>query len=302
MELNRHLFTETGTGTGSINVLGTVVHQFQKSGLYRIEFLRKGEYIDNTTLVVEEGAPIHASIDIAEFVSGGSIPERGRDRSCCCDDEVDFRIRPEGYVSFYVSSGPGGYAVTAAQFDQQDDQRATKFDSRELGESDRFAVLLLRPGRYIMVDRNSDTEGQIVVTYPERRDRGQRMPDTKTIRLTDDGFDPKEVKVVPGQGLVFEFKRAKPGQIHVELREPHKRARDDVDDGPQRSWKRPGPRQPDHPVDPDNLDVTELQEELKEVRSPGTLKRLLRMEKTGKNRGDAKQAIARRLREVQKRK
>jgi hypothetical protein len=308
MRLNRHLFTETATGSGSINVLGTVVHRFPEAGRYRVEFLRDGEYVANASLAVEEGAPPHTTVDIAELVSGG-VARRRRDESCCGDATDEFRVRPEGYVSFVVSSGPGGYAVTAAPVrrrkgrsggrpDEDGEKDRAAFDSRELGEGDRFAVLLLRPGTYVATERNAGSEARISVPYPEGRERGKGMPEAETLRLTDDGFDPKEAKVTPGQGLVFEVERGRDARLRVELREPHERARDEVGGGPGRRWERPGLERANAPVDPGEMSVDDLRKELKRTRSQAALRRLLRAEARGKNRESAKREITRRLREV----
>ena len=308
LRLNRHLFTETGTDSGALNVLGTVVHQFPDEGDYVVEVTREGEPVGRRLLVVSDDYhSVQADFDLAAF---GPTTAEGADdcdcggvggRDCDCEGEPYTCIREDGFGVFHVGRGPGGYAVVVDPVGER--REAREFDSTELAEDDTFAAVLMRPGKYVVRNRETGDEGSVTVTYPDP-DRGREaVREPVAVECTDEGFDPAEAELHPGQGLVFTVET--PARIQIELVEPHERATDDARPVRVSNPRRPGlaarGRRRQSRVDPGDLSTADLKPRLESVTSPLELRAVLAAERRGQNRAGAKRAIARRLAELEER-
>lgn len=99
---------------------------------------------------------------------------------------------------------------------------AVVFDSASLGAGDRFAVTLIRPGRYEVENQLGGSKLMLTVEYPVIGNQPYRPPPPMQIECTAAGFEAPATTIKPAQGLVFLCRV--PARLHLELREP--------DDGP----------------------------------------------------------------------
>lgn len=289
--LNRHLFTETGADSATLNVLGTLVHRFPDEGDYLIKVHRDDELVGSRLLVVSDDYHIpQATYDLASFNAAGDDTD-----SCACEDNFDC-IREDGVAVFHVGAGPGGYSVVVDPVGERRERR--EFDSDELVEDDLFSVLLLRPGRYTARNEVDGAEMAITIRYPDgRTDAAKR--DAEIVTVSDDGFDAEAVKLDPARGLSFLIED--PARVVVELNEADERAGDGV-----------APTKPIHrsskltvgsavPFEPADSTASEVDEQLEDVTSAGDLRALLVAERRGDGRSTVLAAMREKLRETVRR-
>lgn len=296
LKLNRHLFTETGTDSGALNVLGTLVHQFPDEGDYVVDIMKDGDPVGRRLIVVsDDHHAIQATIDLSSLADGDS----GCDCTdmCSCEAEDYDCIREDGYAVFTVASGAGGYAVQIASLDERD---VEEFDGAGLTDYDTFAAVLMRPGTYAMYNRLTGDEGEVTVVYPDP-DRGRKaVREPVEVSIGDGGLDPAAVELHPGQGLVFRIETT--ARVAIELEEPHERAVEEPTTSTTISRRPRGPgsgmRRIEPRFDPGNLSVDELEAELENVRGRAELRALLLAERRDRDRSTAREVIRRRLRDL----
>lgn len=287
VNINKHLFTETGTDCNALNVLGTLVHRFPDVGDYLVSVTRNGSPVGERLIVVsEENHSRQASVDLSTIDSG--INSNSRD--CSCEAEEVQCIRPDGYGVFHVSSGPGGYSTVINPLAERDVQ---EFDSEELTEYDRFAVVLMRPGTYVMRNLLTDDTGTVDVAYPNPDT--ERPDDPVTVTCSENGFDPAAVDLVPAQGLVFDIETS--SHVQVELKEPHERATEEPNPSSGNRRIRPVSRIQSQ-LDPGELTVEELKKELDATNRENVLRGFLSKELANKGRKGAIEAIKARIHTV----
>lgn len=234
----QHLFTQVGLDSGSLTMLGSVVHSFQEPGEYRGSVHKTDGEQAIFYITVDKNSPAaHVNIDLASLKEYSGKAEK----DCCDDEKVNhFTVNPKGYVVFLVSSGSGGFSVHVRQ--AQEDPQTKVFNSQQLGKGDIFSAVLLRPGTYSVSnplagggDDGEDDErekptgkeqasqtAQVVVSYPEMGETPYRPPAPVRVQVRARGFEPARINLKPAQGLVFDIKSS--ARIVIELVQP--------DDGP----------------------------------------------------------------------
>lgn len=227
--VNHHLFTQTDVDSGSLTMLGTVIHRFPEPGEY-LGVAERGGETRSFRLTVDATSPSQqTNIDLASLEPGA---ESGSDCGCKPGDAAPdraFVVNPAGYVVFHVSRGSGGYVVRVGRVDKQDE---AVFDSVRLDGDDLFAVTLIRPGTYAVRNPISGAHGEIAVAYPKAGKQAYRPSEPVTIECTDKGFRPAKIKLQAAQGQVYRF--GTPSRIQIELVAP--------DDGPAGGEPPKGPR------------------------------------------------------------
>lgn len=298
LRLNRHLFTETGTDSGSLNVLGTLVHRFPDEGDYVVEVTKDGDPVGRELLVVSDDYhSVQATFDLSRV---GDAPTCACEAAPCTCEAQSFQcIREDGYGVFHVSAGSGGYAVTVDPIETRD---VREFDSTELREDDAFAAVLLRPGEYAVrnVAPEAEAESRLTVMYPDRERAREALGEAVEIEASARGFDRGATRIHPGQGLVFRVED--PSRIVIELEEPHEKATAEPG-GPVRVRRPPrapisGVRRATGRVDPADLTTEEVAETVADVANPRELEAMLLAEKREKDRAGARDAIEKRLRDL----
>ncbi len=232
--VNHHLFTQTGVDSGSLTMLGAVIHRFPEVGEYLGVAEREGKTRSFRLTVDEASAAMQVNVDLATLK-----PALARDSECKCGDgEAEpihrYVVSPAGYVLFHVSRGPGGYAVRVGRLVEQDEP---VFDSAKLEGDDLFAVTLIRPGTYSVRNLITSASGEIVVPYPEGG-RAHRPSEPVEIECTENAIRPARIRIQAAQGQVYRFRT--PSRIAIELMAP--------DDGPEAGRPTPGPRRTVKPV------------------------------------------------------
>jgi hypothetical protein len=221
VRVNHRLFTTSVFDSGALGVLAYVIHQFPE-GQYQATIYRDGTRVGTTRFRVTESANLQLNIDLATMASAArtSAPCAGRESPCAGRESDDGTpvVSPKGYVLFYVSGGAGGYSVTVGD----ESARRAVFDSQTLSEGDLFALSLLAPTTYSVLNRSGTAQGEIQVTpLPTRTDPRTPRTDPRTlppvyVEAHPDTFQPSSVSLHLAQGLAFRIHGT--GRIVVERR------------------------------------------------------------------------------------
>jgi hypothetical protein len=226
--VNRHLFTQTSVDSGSLTMLGVVIHRFPEPGEY-MGVVERGAEARSFRLTVDESSPeMQANVDLATLGGGHSHSD-----DCGCKGketgaDPTFVVNPTGYVVFHVSSGHGGYIVRVGKLERPEE---VLFDSTQLEGDDLFAVTLIRPGTYSVRNVAGKARGEIVVSYPKIGKQPHRPDEPVEIVCTEKAFRPARIRIQAAQGQLYRVRTS--SRIAIELVEP--------DDGPRSIRpKRPG--------------------------------------------------------------
>jgi plastocyanin len=229
-----HLFTQIDLDSGALTMLGTVVHQFSEAGEYRC-VVHEGTAVRATFTISSDknSSNAQAVVDLEALVSEAS---HTGDCECGCGGSGSggakpstFSVNPRGYAVFRVGKGKGQYYVHARRVDAAADDKG--YETRMLVEGDSFSAIVLRPGTYDLANSVTRSQGRLVVTYPRPGERRYR-PDAPVRVRCGRAFEPAEVTIGPGQGVIFEA--CTPSRITVTLSKP--------DDGPQGPERERQPR------------------------------------------------------------
>jgi hypothetical protein len=191
VRLNHRLFTTSTFDSGALGVLASVVHQFQE-GRYIVDVNRDQKNVGSTNFLVESSS---ANMQLIIDLTAVSVPV-----GTSTPVEIP-TVSPKGYVMFYVSGGVGGYSVVA----REESGSAPVFDSTTLSAGDLFAVSLIEPATYWMVNQAGNATGEIQVTTISGETNPLNLP-TQYVDVNNTSFDPAKVTVHSAQGLVFRIK------------------------------------------------------------------------------------------------
>jgi hypothetical protein len=215
-----YLFQQFDLDSGSLSMLGTIVHQMSQPGQYRGVSLRNDQRNAVFYLTVEKASPINqVNIDLAALAEPSGQPS-----TCGCSSPhagaLHFTLAAKGYVVYHVSSGSGGYSLhvnPAAETPQ-----AREFDSLELKGGDLFAATFLRPGVYSarnMALRGSEKAvGEIDVAYPVPGKTRYQPPQPIRVESTPKGLSPAKIRLHALQGCIFVCQT--PSRIKIDLVRP----------------------------------------------------------------------------------
>jgi hypothetical protein len=231
--LDRNFFTQVGLDSGSLTILGVIVHSFGEPGQYRGVVL-SGEQAEATfyVSVERECAVAQVNIDLAELAGSapaGTTQAKSSDSDCGCGGQAaaagdaagHYTVHPKGYAVFRVSGGAGGYAVNVRK--AVEDPELQPYDSRKLQPGDIFSAILMRPGRYSIRNALSKAKAEVTVSYPGggSRKTPYRPPAPETVELGKK-IEPARIALKPLQGLNFNVNAE--ARIVIELEQ--------ADDGP----------------------------------------------------------------------
>src|SRR5512139_1682841 len=128
MPFDRNLFTQIGLDSGSLTMLGTVVHSFGEPGEYRGSVHGEGGQAVFYVTVDKNSPVAQVNIDLATLVNP---PPPSAE---CCEEEGGrnhFSVNPKGYAVFMVSQGSGGFYVHVRK--AEENPQTQIYDSRNLG-------------------------------------------------------------------------------------------------------------------------------------------------------------------------
>jgi hypothetical protein len=217
LSVNRHLFTQTTLDSGSLTMGLAVIHNFSEEGDYFGTILHKeNEDVGNFQLTIDRECPaMQADIDL--FKLHQPVLGKSKCNSSTSENERRFILNPNGYAIFYVSNGAGGYSAMVGE--SRGGIQSRIFNSLELMEGDMFAVTMVRPGYYKVINTYDRTRGELFMAYPKIGKVPYRPPSPISIECTKDGLAPNSIKIEYAQGQLYRFKT--PSRIKIELVEPY---------------------------------------------------------------------------------
>lgn len=196
-KINLELFKTNTFDSAALGLLAMSLHQFQTPGAYSVLIKRNGRETGQTSFVVDEKSEeMQLDIDLAQ--RGGPAAHPQEDCDCKGKTSAAQALSPKGYALFYASSGDG-YSAVVTNADGK-----VVFDTAKLGDGDLFAVSLLEPGAYSLVNTPGAAKAEIVVDLPpEERGRCLRDLEALNIAASPKKFDRAKIELVSAQGLVF---------------------------------------------------------------------------------------------------
>jgi len=196
--MKTELFTQIGLDSGSLGVLGSIVHPLIEKGDYRGTVIKDGRDTSDFTITVNENGKPDLSIDLATISTNQVNTE-----DCCkpCETrDQQFSVRPGGHVVFYASKGSQSYAAQLSQVNE----KKQLFNSQLIGKDDLFAASILRPGKYKVTVNEKYEVGSLIVTYPPVNVKKAYIPDDPLkIEISEKTMSPEQAKIGPAQGLIF---------------------------------------------------------------------------------------------------
>jgi hypothetical protein len=231
-KLNRHLLTRRVFDSGALSILASVAHRFPRPGRYEAVARRDDLVVGTVAWEVAEGSPsTQLDVDLSALAR---VDEVGRGCGCGPKAAQLPTLSPEGYVIFFVGAAIGGYSVVVGAVGED----AVLFDSTRLERGDLFALSLLEPARYVMVNRLGSAEGSIEVGFSTEQARLLRQTPPSYVEVGRDRFEPGKVALASAQGLVFRV--LEPARIVVEREQVTQRP-SAPDSGPVRIRPRRAP-------------------------------------------------------------
>lgn len=217
--LDPNLFNQVGLDSGSLTMLGSVIHNFSEPGEYRGVIYKEGDKRSIFYLTVDENSPIaQANIDLAELIEPSkSDGDQSKCGSKNRESESHFTLNPKGYAVFHVSRGAGGYAIRVEKASEKQSDRKP-FDSRELMDGDIFSAIIIRPGKYSVTNLTTKARREIVVVYPKVGRVEYHPKDPVRVELGHKAIEMTTIEVDPGQGILYHIKA--PSRIKIELLNP----------------------------------------------------------------------------------
>lgn len=235
--LNRAVFTQTAFESRALTVLTTLLHRFTEPGRYRVHVQHPAMPVRDLTVNVSKDAKkTQENIDLS------GTGDRGHD--CCCGADEDIELAVNGVLGLYPSTGVGGYRVTVSSVPAEGteapasgrDERTLLDTEKGVPAGDYFAVVLTRPGTYLLTAR--DARAEVKVELP-RRER-LRTDQPTLVVLGAEGFRPGSVSQLAGRALVVQCDVD--ALLRVELVEPEGGGeREDRRKHTYRRPRRPGP-------------------------------------------------------------
>jgi hypothetical protein len=203
---------QIGLDSGALTMLGAVVRRFEEPGEYR-GTVRRGDAIEKVFyLSVDKDSPVaSADIDLAKLA--GSRPQEAEMACCPRNGEARFCVNPRGYVVFRVSGGRGGYSVNLRRADP--DEKTAVFNSTVLDGGANFSALVLQPGAYSVNNTQGKVRASLNVGYPPKPFSGYRPPQALRVEVSEHGFNPERIELMPAQGLIFDCRA--PARIVIAL-------------------------------------------------------------------------------------
>jgi len=199
--LDKSLFREKMTDSGSLATLSSILHRIAVPGDYRgIVYrgtVKAGKFLvsvsngmDTSTV---DTVPRQVNIDLATLDNSTGAKDGG------CT--TVFPLRTAGYLVFSVSTGSGEYAVELFCIETKKEP-VKVFDSRKLGSGDLFVTNVIRPGTYTVRNTLGKGHADLTVEYPEPGKIMRRMKPL-LVDCKDDEMKPAVVKILPSQALMF---------------------------------------------------------------------------------------------------
>jgi hypothetical protein len=202
VRFNTRLLTTSTFDSGALGLLVHLIHRFPQVGTYQAVVFRDGQRVGTTCFrVTDQAAGTQLNIDLA------SVAPPSGDAQCVCREHPESApaVSAEGYVLFHAPRGIGSYAVVVGEAREAAE---AVFDSRSLTDGDLFALALIEPTTYRVESSEGAGTGEIqVAPIPPGTDLRTVAP--VYVDATSAGFEPAQLNVHAGQGIVFRARGAK---------------------------------------------------------------------------------------------
>lgn len=228
--VDRNFFTQIGLDSGSLTLLGCVIHTFAEPGDYRCVVLQ-GDATQAVFYISSDPSCPAAGVNIDLAALAGVAPAGATASDCGCGGGSSgqgsaqgqrFTVHPKGYAVFHVSGGAGGYVVHARR--AVEDRDVLGYQTSSLVAGDIFSAVLARPGRYSIRNTLGEGRAEVTVDYPGTGRTPYTPPAAEVVEVGA-RFEPATIAVKPMQGINFNIRAD--ARIVIELLEP--------DDGPRAS-------------------------------------------------------------------
>ena len=193
-----------------------LVHRFPQVGTYQAAVYRDEQRVGTTCFrVTEQAGATQINIDLASV--GSPVGEA----KCACREHPESApaVSPDGYVLFHAPRGIGTYAVVVGE-------REGAAPRIRQPVADRRRSLRAgadRAGDYRLESPGGSATGELhVAPIPPGTNLRRSRP--CTIDVTQDAFQPSQVNVHAGQGIVFRCARSEADRDHQD-RDPAARWR-----------------------------------------------------------------------------
>ncbi len=209
--INKTAFAKTEFDSSTVGMLSFIAHPIAKAGNYIGSIYDGKRLLDRFRLIASEKEEnIQVDIDLANY---NFRDLSGKNRKA-------YSVQSGGYVMFYDSKNDRPCRVTLERVNENTKKPTKVFDTQKLSKRDLFIVSLIRPGKYIASDDGSRTMN-VEVPYPDKKVFTERdtVLNPVTLKLTPEGFEKKEVRLLPSQGLVFQVEN--PSSVKIRLKEEY---------------------------------------------------------------------------------
>jgi len=243
--INRSLLAQTSFTSTSPAGLACVVHAVAHEGEHEVHLLGDSEVPSETIAVMVTSAPPPGAAPREAAL--GAIPGSPATGTAPATLEINAREISAARIRRAVAEPAAHHVIQPGTHllvntpEPADARRvrlvrkadsAVVFDSASLGSGDRFAVTLIRPGRYQIENQLDGKKLALTVEYPAPGKQPYRPPPPMQIECTAAGLQAPATTIKPAQGVIVVC--SVPSRLHVELIEP--------DDGPRATA--PGPASP----------------------------------------------------------
>jgi hypothetical protein len=203
MVLNRPVFTQQRFSSAALTVLSTLIHRFTEAGTYQVAVTGSGTTRIDSLTVSLVGTHQQVNIDMAKAgnARGSSGAGDHANGGCCCEPAAGRDLAVGGVVAFYASGGTGVYTVAITRLGERE-KHVVMDSSKTVPSGDLFAVTLVRPGAYRIMDEVSSSVAEAHVSIPERQRIDPEV--VAMMKLGEGGFQPTSTRLNAGQSLVVE--------------------------------------------------------------------------------------------------
>ncbi len=211
--LNRPVFAQRGFDSRALTVLTTLLHRFPEPDDYEVFIQRGGQQLRRLHVqVAPENAEQQINLDMATL--------DGEACSCGCKAEAAYRLAAGGMMGFYVSQGTGKYTVMVTRFSKQEKAKPVLLDSSKVvPRGDFFAITLVQPGAYRVLNTRSKAEAVIKVGFPKRKQ--YRVDEATLVKIRRSGeFRRRSIQIYAGQTVVFQCNA--PARLQIQMVEADK--------------------------------------------------------------------------------
>ena len=207
--INKAAISKTVYNSAYVGVLSYHVVQVKEEGAYVGHVIYKNEIVNHFIIKASNKFEnLQLNLDF-ENINKHGVNEQNRSIN---------NIRPGGFIVLMNSTRDTSFRFKLEKIDKKHGSAAI-FDTQRLNSGDIYACTLLRPGTY-EVSHNKKRAAIINVEYPTTNTKRSNLNKALRVKVLANGIEQKIIKILPMQGLVFEFQTK--GSIEIRLSKEEK--------------------------------------------------------------------------------